>query len=151
MAKGEASYYKAKERLAESRRIDNFRCAHPDVSEAEARSIVRKMDESVVEQPAASAAVANPSKSKESLKQINDLKSQLGILMKKQDGRKAGGSTNEARRKNVKFEFECWHCKSKKHPVAKCPVAKAGKPPVKGSFFWKRQNESKGGGGDARE
>ena len=146
MVKGEA-----KEKLVESRRVDNFRCAHPDVSEAEARSIVRKMDESVVEQPSASVGASNPTKSKGSQKQINDLKSQLGILIKKQAGGRTAEGASDSRRKNVKFEFECWHCKSKKHPVAKCPVAKAGKPPVKGSYFWKRQNENKGGGANTRE
>ena len=82
---------------------------------------------------------------KNQAKQINALKSQLGQLLKRQAanpnaGKGGGDQPQGLGRIKKKFKFACWHCKSKEHPVALCPVAKAGKPPLKDSYFWKQRN-----------
>ena len=143
IGEGEAKFYAAKAKLEEQEKLDNFRCAHPDVTESEAKRIVRKLADT---SKAELSTVASPRGGVRSaqLKEINALKSKLGQLMKKNKagvpgGRNLGGPSD----KDKKFKFECWHCKSKKHPVALCPVRAAGKPPVKGSYFWKQQQNGK--------
>ena len=145
IGEGEAQYYAAKSKLEERKKLDNFRCAHPDVSESEAKRIVRNLSGGDrAGKVVVPVKVATAQKSQH-WKEINALKSKLGQLMRKsREGDGNGGATSQQPGKK-KFTFECWHCKSTKHPVAICPVAKAGKPPVKGSFFWKQQNDKSGG------
>ena len=152
---GEKSYYLAKSRLEQRKRVDNFRCAHPDVSESVAKKIIKDFGE----QPArgSSAGVGrsgirvSSQVQSDQTKMINSLKSQLGQLMKhKRNNAPPDGGSAGARNGGPK-KFACWHCGSKNHPVANCPVAAAGKPPVKGSFFYKKRNAADKNTGDGKK
>ena len=71
-------------------------------------------------------------------KQINALKAKLNQLLKlkgKDTALASGGGGGQKTQKEKNGKFACWHCGSKKHAVASCPVAKAGKPPTKGSLL----------------
>ena len=148
---GEDSYYQVKSNLEETKRVDNFRCAHPDVSVSEARKIVRQMLEkgSASKVGVQSRATVTSGKDASARKEINDLKSRLGILLKK-SAQAAGGNTPSQngqggkRKGNGKYAFACWHCGSKNHPISKCPVQKAGKPPIKGARFFKKRGSNEG-------
>ena len=142
IGEGEAKFYAAKAKLEEQKKLDNFRCAHPDVTESEAKRIVRKLADGARAEAGVTSSPMGGAKSAQ-MKEINALKSKLGQLMRKAKATEpANPGTPQPPNREKKFKFECWHCKSKKHPVALCPVRAAGKPAVKGSYFWKqKQNE----------
>ena len=154
VSEGENCFYAAKSKLEESKRLDNFRFAHPDVPVAEAKKIVSQMTDSSLKgssdkNKGSSDNSATAKKLLQQAKEINSLKSRLGHLLKKTPnggGQSSGGDNKGSHsggpnKKNK--NFACWHCGSKKHSVSACPVAMAGKPPVKGSFFFKSRNKDK--------
>ena len=150
IAEGERSYYLAKSALEERKRVDNFRRAHPDVSESVAKKIIKGFGEQSTSSKGGTSGRqgvrVSGGRENDQAKMINSLKSQLGQLLKKQRanaGGTGGGAGGGGDDKVKKFKFACWHCGSKNHPVALCPVAAAGKPPTKGSYFFKQR-----GGGD---
>ena len=126
IGEGESKFYAAKAKLEEQKNwISNFRCAHPDVTESEAKRIVRKLADASKSESSASASPSLGVRSAQ-LKEINALKSELGQLMKKAKAADPGNQNlSTPPDKEKKFKFECWHCKSKKHPVALCPVRAA--------------------------
>ena len=75
---------------------------------------------------------------------INDLRSKLGQIVRSTEGNGRGnggwaGSPGDVQKQQVNVrstKFACWHCKSKKQK-------QVGKPPVKGSFFWKKRQKEK--------
>ena len=143
IGEGEAKFYAAKAKLEEQKRLDNFRCAHPDVTESEAKRIVRKLADGTKAESGVIVSAVSGTRSAHA-KEIKALKSKLGQLMRKAKGSESGSPpSSQSPNKDKKFKFECWHCKSKKHPVALCPVRAAGKPAVKGSYFWKQKQNDK--------
>ena len=112
---GEASYYDVKTRMEEQKKLDNFRCAHPDVPESEAKRIVRGMRESAA--PTKSTkGVASSNASGNVLKELQALKSKLGQVMKESNNGRAAGADGDAtngdsedgnRRNKRKSKFAC--------------------------------------------
>lgn len=153
ISEGVASFFAARGELEGRKRLYNFLAAHPDVEEAEAEKIIKRLSSSSEGGAAAAptARAVNVTSGDKHSKQINALKSQIGQLMKKQAAAGGGGGSQvpghnqQQRQKDRKNKFACWHCGSKNHAVADCPVAKQGKPPVKGSFFYKRRTSGEGG------
>jgi len=157
ISEGENSFYAAKSKLEETKRLDNFRCAHPDVSVTEAKKIISQLTDSSIKTASTKATrssngSATASKLANQAKEINSLKSKLGhmgSLLKKgtavtgAPSRDDNGAPNPSGPKKRNKNFACWHCGSKNHSVSTCPVAMAGKPPVKGSFFFKSRKKDK--------